>query len=86
MVIRDEARKLQLYYQPVTVDPLVAGRSDGGKEIPINNLGRWVFGTPGYMGHIVVESFCKYIAFRCPDVPEAMDLIIRAVNALEQKG
>jgi len=83
IAIRDKAKKLPLYWRPVEIDPPVAGRSDGGDVIPISNLGRWVFGTPGYMGHIVVESFCEHVAFRCPDIPEAMDLIIGAINALE---
>lgn len=33
----------------------VCGRTDQGKEIPIDVLGKWLFGTPGYKGHKIFE-------------------------------
>lgn len=61
--IRRYAKKLPEYHLPVQLigyeeKPLIA-KSDDGDEIPINTLGRWLFGTPGYAGHIIVESFEK---------------------------
>lgn len=82
IAIRDEAKRLPLYWWPIRISPLVTGESDDGDIIPINNLGRWVFGVPGYRGHITVEGFSNNIAFRCPNVPEAVQLLTGAVEAL----
>jgi hypothetical protein len=44
-----------LYHQPIETG--ISGRTDIGQEIPINTVGRWLFGTPGYMGHIRVTNW-----------------------------
>ncbi len=85
IAIRQEAKALPLYWKPVEIEPLVAGRADNGDIIPINTLGRWLFGTPGYMGHIMVEGGSANVAFRCPELPEAIELIRQAVGRLIKK-
>jgi len=48
-------RLADLYHQPIEIG--ISGRTDTGREIPINSVGRWLFGTPGYMGHIRVSNW-----------------------------
>lgn len=51
VLVREAAKRHPLYHTPVQLDPQVAGRSDQGEEIPVNTLGRWLFGVPGYQGN-----------------------------------
>lgn len=44
-----------LYHQKIQTG--ICGRSDDGKDIPINSIGRWLFGVPGYMGHVRVSNW-----------------------------
>lgn len=85
MKVRDVAKTLPLYHIPVKINPEVSGRTDDGKKIPINTLGKWLFGTPGYMGNMVVESFEENVCFRLPDVPEAIELITEAAKILGEE-
>ncbi|HOQ79057.1 MAG TPA: hypothetical protein PLW94_02395 [Candidatus Absconditabacterales bacterium] len=47
----------------------VFGESNG-QSIPINNLGKWLFGTPGYKGHIIMS----------PENPEALRVYYPAIT------
>lgn len=53
--LREIAKELPEYHQPI--ECAIAGRTDTGQSIPINNVGRWLFGVPGYMGHIRVSNW-----------------------------
>lgn len=55
--VRALAKKHPLYHTPIQTSPSVSGRSDTGVEIPINTLGRWLFGVPGYAGNAVFDAF-----------------------------
>lgn len=50
--LRNAAKKHKEYSTSVTVSPLVTGRDDNGHIIEIDSIGKWIFGTPGYKGHI----------------------------------
>ena len=82
MEVRNAAKILPLYHTPVKIEPEVTGRTDDGQEIPINTLGKWLFGVPGFAANMVVESFHENVCFRLPDVPEAIKLISKAVEIL----
>jgi len=45
----------ELFHQPIECG--ISGRSDIGQPIPINSVGRWLFGVPGYRGHVVVSNW-----------------------------
>ncbi len=45
----------KLYHTPIETG--ISGRTDSGEEIPINTVGRWFFGVPGYMGHVRVSNW-----------------------------
>lgn len=51
---RESAKSSQLYFLPVD-NGGYCGRTDSGDEIKINTLGKWLFGTPGYAGHVMYE-------------------------------
>jgi len=55
--LRDAARSRlgHMYHHPIETG--ISGRSDTGQEIPINSVGKWLFGTPGYMGHVRVINW-----------------------------
>jgi len=83
--VRNIAKSLPLYHEEVKLDPHVTGRTNTGEIVPINNFGKWLFGVPGYMSNMIVESFEENIAFCLPDVPQAMELISQAVEILSEK-
>jgi len=56
--LRNELKKIPEYHTPVALDnPGVAGRTEDGIPIPVNTIGRWLFGVPGYAGNAVFEGF-----------------------------
>ena len=50
--IQEKARTLPLYDQSIKCD--AHGESNDGKKIAVDTVGRWLFGVPGYEGHIRV--------------------------------
>jgi len=86
VVLRSVAKKLPEYHTPV--EPVRHGRSDSGEEIPVNTLGRWAFGVPGYQGHCIFDGFCKHIKIYYPKCGKELEealwvLFSKAVSALE---
>jgi len=62
----------------------VSGRDDNGNEIPINTLGRWIWGVPGYMGNAVFDGGAEMVTVWVPREapPEAIALIKKAMERL----
>ena len=55
--VRNIAKTFPEYHIPINIYPEVNGKSDDGDIIQINTLGRWIFGTPGYMGNVIFDAF-----------------------------
>ncbi len=57
MFVRDVAKNevKALYFANIQCD--IQGKSNSGEAIPINTVGKWLFGVPGYMGHIRVSNW-----------------------------
>lgn len=85
IAIRNEAKKLPLYRIPVEIKPLVTGKNNEGKEIPIDILGRWVFGVPGYAGHIKIIPNEVGTIIEYPNVPEVEKLLLESIKNLERR-
>lgn len=86
MRLRSYAKRNALYRIPVEVNPLVTGRNDAGEEIAIDTLGKWLFGVPGYKGHINVLPYEEEIVIEvCTDLPEAIELLTDAASKLGLK-
>jgi len=84
IAIREKAKRLPEYHLPVDIGN-VTGRSDTGVPIPINTLGRWIFGVPGYAGNAIFEGGIddKIVVWLPEEAPEeAIELIRKAAMAL----
>ena len=56
VLVRCVAKKHPNYYLPVSLVPPVQGRDDAGRPVPVDILGRWLFGVPGYAGNAVFDG------------------------------
>jgi len=72
----------QIYF--LSIETGISGRTNSGDEIPIDSVGRWLFGVPGYMGHIRVSNWedrdCK-VEFP-KDSPEVVHQLIEKIKKL----
>lgn len=75
-----------LYHFPIQVD--IKGRSNTGQPIPIDKVGKWLFGVPGYMGHVRVSNWegtdCK-VEFPADSPTEVHALIEAIKKRVEEK-
>ena len=71
--VQEQARKLDQYDTPV--DCWQIGKDINGNDIPINTLGRWLFGVPGYDGHVRVVSEDNHVTVHYPSEPSEADLL-----------
>jgi len=68
LYLRDVLKRVPEYHRVIELDFRVEGKSNEGVPIPVNTLGRWLFGVPGYAGNArfiahpgkvpVVEVWC----------------------------
>jgi hypothetical protein len=80
-----KARLPELYHAPIECG--ISGRTDSGEEIPINSVGRWLFGVPGYMGHIRVSNWegdLAQVEFPA-DSPAIVHQLIRRLKAVVEE-
>ncbi len=54
----------------------IFGKSDNGTRIPINNLGRWLFGVPGYGGNAIFNEYDGFV-YLSNETPEIVDEMIK---------
>jgi hypothetical protein len=54
----------------------IFGKSDNGNIIPINNLGRWLFGVPGYQGNSIFNEYDGFV-YLSNETPEIVDEMIK---------
>lgn len=52
--LQEQGRMLPTYNEKINCDDV--GKDTEGNEIKIDTVGRWLFGVPGYNGHIRVTS------------------------------
>lgn len=79
--IRNLAKKTELYYIKVD-NGGVCGTDTTGNPIPVDTLGKWLFGLPQYKGHIIFDlhqqqddDIVCYIPDDCPH--QILDMLIR---------
>ena len=75
------------YHFPVIVQPEVTGRGDAGNPIPVNTLGRWLFGIPGFKGHIRVIPMREKIEVHLflPEEKRVEDAVLDLLEAAFKK-
>jgi hypothetical protein len=87
IILREACKNLPEYWIPIEIEPKVTGLSPDGKQIPINTLGRWIFGTPGYKGNCNFLGGEKQITIQFPSgLPgEALEMFKKAVEKLKEE-
>ena len=88
--LRNELKKVSEYHTHVELDnPNVAGRTETGVPIPINTLGRWLFGVPGYAGNATFDGFRSEVVVNAngisDDVVELIDRLFFAVGGVRKE-
>jgi len=90
--LREKLKGVPEYHTPIELDnPAIAGRTDTGVPIPINTLGKWLFGVPGYAGNAVFDGFSDppkvvvNISEVQPEVIELIDRLFSAAGGLRQE-
>ena len=77
--IQEKARSLPLYDHSVECG--VNGKSNDGKEIAIDTVGRWLFGVPGYEGHIrIVSEGNKVMLYYPKESPKVVHELISSLK------
>lgn len=87
IALREAAKRLPAYHLRVEIEPPVEGRTDTGIPIPVNTLGRWLWGVPGYAGVAVFDGFADPPRVYIPSAaPDAAIELIRAAAGLVQSA
>ena len=86
MFVRDVAKNhvKALYFAKIQCD--IQGKSNTGKAIPINTVGKWLFGMPGYMGHVRVSNWDgrdAKVEFPQASPPEVIQLLEATKREIE---
>jgi hypothetical protein len=77
--IKEKARTLPLYDQPVKCN--AHGESKDGKKIAVDTVGRWLFGVPGYEGHIrVVPALGKVSLYYPKESPKVVHELVSSLK------
>ncbi|OIN91208.1 hypothetical protein AUJ42_02040 [Candidatus Collierbacteria bacterium CG1_02_44_10] len=77
--ISEAARKLSLYDQPIKCD--AKGQDSKSKKIAVNTVGRWLFGVPGYEGHVrVVPANDKVLLYYPKESPKVVHELIASLK------
>jgi len=77
--IHERARKLPLYDQSVKCE--AKGQTRDGKKVAIDTVGRWLFGVPGYAGHIrVVPANDKVLLYYPKESPKVVHELVSSLK------
>ena len=79
VLIHEAARTLPLYDQSIECD--AKGQSNDGKKIAVDTVGRWLFGVPGYEGHIrVVPALGKVSLYYPKESPKVVHELVSSLK------
>jgi hypothetical protein len=79
VLIQEKARKLPLYEERIKCD--AKGQSKEGKKIAVNTVGRWLFGVPGYEGHLRVAGIEDKVLLYYPK--KSLKVVHELVNSIK---
>ena len=82
--VREKARSLPLYSE--TINCKAKGVEANGKKIAVNTVGRWLFGVPGFQGHVRIVPEKNTVTIYYPEqAPKiAHDLLGELKHAIEE--
>lgn len=77
--IREVARKLPAYDK--AFDSHDEGLTNDGESIPVNTVGRWLFGVPGYEGHARIVAVGNFVNIYFPkDLPVGVSELLSSLK------
>ena len=77
--VHERARALSLYDEAVKCE--AKGESKDGKKIAVDTVGRWLFGVPGYDGHIrIVPSDNKVQIYYPKESPKVVHELVSSLK------
>jgi hypothetical protein len=83
--IHEKARKLPQYNEPITCK--ARGFDSGGKKIAINTVGRWLFGVPGFRGHVRIVPERDIITIYYPEqAPQIVHSLLRELKSVIEES
>ena len=83
--LHEIARKLEEYNWPI--DCWQVGKDSAGNEIKIDRLGRFLFGVPGYDGHIRIIADGPEIVVYYPSEPTEAEMLFNKLKSeIERRG
>ena len=87
MLLRNKAKKLAPYSKAVLLEPDVCGRRDDGTPVPVTTLGQWLFGVPGFRGHITVvaKKDVMEVNLALPEDEEVRQIVLDLIRAAASK-
>ena len=81
LIVREVARKHPYYHLKVSLVPPVQGRDDAGRPVPVDTLGRWLFGVPGYAGNAIFDGHSNPPGVWLPqEAPPEADEMFRSLQ------
>ena len=85
VVVQETARKLPLYDQSISCP--AKGQDEKGKEIEVNSVGRWLFGVPGFQGHIRIVPEDNQVSLYYPkQSPKVVHELISSLKEAIEKN
>lgn len=86
VVVREKARALPQYNEQISCK--ASGVDAEDKKIAVNTVGRWLFGVPGFQGHVRIapegNTVTVYYPEQAPQI--AHDLLSELKRAIEELG
>ncbi len=84
--VREKARTLPQYDEQISCK--ASGVDDEGKKIAVNTVGRWLFGVPGFQGHVRIAPEDNTVTIYYPEqAPQiAHDLLGELKSAIEESN
>lgn len=77
--IHEKARSLPLYNEPIKSD--AEGQSKEGEAIAVDTVGRWLFGVPGYDGHIRIVPAGEQVSLYYPkESPKVVHELVSSIK------
>ena len=77
--LHERARVLPQYHEPVRC--VADGVDATGKKIAVNTIGRWLFGVPGFQGHVrIVPEHTTVTIYYPEQAPQAAHSLLTALK------
>ncbi len=77
--LHEIARKLPIYHQPIECEAV--GKDGEDAEIKIKTVGRWLFGVPGFDGHLrIVPNGTNVTLYYPGSAPQLAQVLVHVLK------